>query len=351
MIQASAGEVVPVGGVVPQKCAYLTLDELTADPALARRLPSDLAWRCHALPLAEDNGRITVAMADPDDAEAREAIVAALGPRSCVVRGSPLAIDARLAEIWGLDGPSQPRLEVYVHQEGNHSEIWDYARSLGALLGACVELASPEAAGGDEARDSGHSRCDLMLFSDRNHPLLGRLLSREARDRDPVSQRNRPSLGMLVARRPRWPLQRILLTICAESADDAALDWAVRLARPSGAAVTALAVVPPVPAMYRGLSRMELSVAALLATDTALGRQIHHVARRLAEGQVDGTVRLRQGAPDHQICREALEQNHDLVIMATRPCRWLWRQLRGDPICSLLGRLDRPVLLVEPTTE
>lgn len=90
-----------MGETAPQKTAYLTIDELAVDPTIARRLPPDLAWRCHALPLAEDNGRITVAMADPDNAEAREAVVAVLGPRSCVVKGSALAIDERLAEIWG----------------------------------------------------------------------------------------------------------------------------------------------------------------------------------------------------------------------------------------------------------
>jgi hypothetical protein len=90
-----------VGGIGLHKTAYLALDERPADPKLARRLPPDLAWRYHALPLAEDNGRIRVVMADPEDAEAREAVVAALGPESCLVKGSALAIDARLAEIWG----------------------------------------------------------------------------------------------------------------------------------------------------------------------------------------------------------------------------------------------------------
>lgn len=339
-----------VGGVVSQRSAYLTLDKLTVDPMLARLLPSDLAWRCRALPLAEDNGRITVAMADPDDAAAREAIVAALGPRSCVVRGSPLAIDARLAEIWGCEAPNQPRLAVYGHHEPAQGEFWDYARSLGVLLGAKVEPATPPAREWDLGRDSEHSRCDLMLFRDRNHPLIRSLLSRASAAGGMDSPQTRLPFGILVAQQPRWPLQRILLAVCAEAADDAALDWAVRLARPSSATVTALAVVPPVPAMFHGLFRMEQSVAALLATDTALGRQMHHVARSLAECNVDGTMRLRQGAPDHEICHEASERDYDLVVMATRPCRWLWRQLRGDPICSLLSRLDRPVLLAEPTT-
>jgi nucleotide-binding universal stress UspA family protein len=153
---------------------------------------------------------------------------------------------------------------------------------------------------------------------------------------------------MLVAQQPRWPLARVLLVICGECADGAAVDWALRLAQPAAAAVTVLAVVPPVPAMYSGLSRLEQSLAALLTTDTALGRQMRQVARRLAECRVDGTLRLRQGAPDDQIYRELVEGDHDLIVMAARPCHWWLRRLQGDPICSLLSRIDRPLLLAEP---
>ncbi len=339
-----------MGVLVSQRSAYLTLDELKADPVLARRLPSELAWRCHALPLAEDNGRVTVAMADPDDAEARQAVVAALGPRSCVVRGSPLAIDARLTEIWGYEAPGVLKLGVCESAEHPRGELWDYARALGVLLGAHVKHLTAAVEVDNQAGLEALTHCDLTFFQDPGHPLLRRLLSQSPAGGAIAPSQNATPFGILVAQRPRWPLRSILLAICGDSTDDSAVTWAVRLARPSGAAVTALSVVPPVPAMYRGLSRMEQSVAALLSTDTALGRQMHRAARCLAEGKVDATVRLRQGAPDHQISREVLERDHDIVIMATRPCRWLWRQLRGDPICSLLSRLDRPVLLAEPTT-
>jgi hypothetical protein len=102
--------------------------------------------------------------------------------------------------------------------------------------------------------------------------------------------------------------------------------------------------------MYDGLSRMEQTLRSLLTTDTALGCQMRQVAQRLVESEVSGTLRLRQGAPDKQICRETVKGSYDLVILATKPCRWWLRQLKGDPICSLLSRVERPVLFVEPTT-
>jgi nucleotide-binding universal stress UspA family protein len=165
-----------------------------------------------------------------------------------------------------------------------------------------------------------------------------------------ASDQDKAPFAILVAEGPRWPLARILLVICGECVDNAAVDWALRLAGPSGAVVTVLAVVPPVPGMYHGLARMEQGVAALLTNDTALGRNMHQVAMRLEECKIEGTLRLRQGAPDQQICREVVEGDHGLIVMATRPCRWWLRQLTADPVCSLLSRVDRPVLLTEAKT-
>jgi hypothetical protein len=94
--------------------AYLTLDQLDADPMLAQRLPAELARRYHALPVAEDNGRITVVMADPEDVAACDAIASALGIGNRVqqpsplflVRGDPSSIDALVSHVWGDPTPS-----------------------------------------------------------------------------------------------------------------------------------------------------------------------------------------------------------------------------------------------------
>ena len=339
-----------MGDVRAGQLRYLKLDNLAADPELARRLPPDLAWRCHALPLAEDNGRITIAMADPEDAEAREAVIAELGPKSCLVKGSSLTIDARLAEIWGDDARHHLEVKVCALPEPLPGDLWNYAQALGALLDAHLSRITTESEINAMVKDGARTNCDLIIFGKANNLLIRHLLSRSIAEDVPPSQQGNIPFAILTAQEPRWPLESILLVLCGEDTDNLAVDWVLRLARPSTAAVTALAVVPPMPSMYHGLSRMEQGMAALLATDTALGRQMHLVARRLTEYKVDGTLRLRQGAPDQQIYREVAGGDHDLIIMATRPCQWWLRQLKGDSICSLLNRLDRPVLFVEPTT-
>ena len=333
-----------------QRTAYSVHDQLAPAPELVRRLPFDLAWRYQALPLAEDRGRVTVAVADPGDAQARNAILTALGPDSCVVQGDPLIIDALLAEVWGDAARRHPKLQVCASPDPLPDELWNYAQALGALLGTQAGRMTTPGQVNALVKEIGRPDCDLIVFGQGNHPLIRRLLSRPISKGELSSRQSDVPFAVLVAQEPRWPLERILLVLCGQSPDDAATDWALRLAYPSAAAVTVLAVVPPVPAMYQGLSRMEQTLRSLLTTDTSLGCQMRQVARRLTECKLDGTLRLRQGAPEQQICRETVEGDHDLIIMATRPCRWWLRQLKGDPICRLLSRADRPLLFVEPTT-
>jgi nucleotide-binding universal stress UspA family protein len=153
-----------------------------------------------------------------------------------------------------------------------------------------------------------------------------------------------------VARDPRWPIERILLILCAGSTDGGALDWALRLARPCAAAITVLAVAAPLSATREESSPMQQGLASLLVADTSLGKRLQEAARHLAVSRVKSTLRLCQAVPGQQICREMDEGDHDLLILGARSCRWELRQLGADPIYSLLSRVKQPVLLAEPTS-
>jgi hypothetical protein len=323
------------------------LDDLVVNPKLARRLPSEVAWRCHALPLAEDDGRITVAMADPDDAEARDAVVAELGPDSCVVKGSSLIIDAQLRAIWGSEAKLRPIPKVCVSGRPPSGELWDFGQALGSLLDTQIDIANTPESARAVAIQRAPEHCDLLVCWEPDDPLIRQLLAKPTATATPEPRRSVP-FAILVARQGRWPLERILLVICGEGEDTAAVDWTLRIAQPSGATVTVLAVVPPAPGMLRGLDRLEQSVASLLTEDTVLGRQMRNVARTLSRWDLEGNLRLRQGAPDLEICREMVEGDHDLVVIATQPCWWWLRQLKGDPVCTLLKQIDRPMLVTEP---
>ncbi len=314
----------------------VALDKLTfplqgicVNPEVARRLPFDLACRYQALPVAEDDGHLTVAMAHPDNMEARQAILAALPPTSpcrsdlpvpaqhrtdrssgdrmaaglpscpatslCpvgmvgtgsepeenargmsvyLVRGDPVVIDSLLADVW----PGRPRRalrllvvdiassEVTVQgQVGLH----DYVQALGRLLGAEIDYVT----------------CDNAASASQPGQLRRLLLVVQSDD---------------------------------EPADSAALACAVRLARLSGATVTVLAVVPPGP---------ENGLATLLTTQsTAVGQ----AAQQLVQAGIAATLRLRQGSLDRQLHREVIETDYDLVLIGSRPILAFGPQGTGD---------------------
>ena len=340
------------------KARHLTLDGLTVNLRLARRLAPVVACRYHALPVAEANGRITVVMADPDDTVAREAVVSALGAPSYVVKGDSAAIGALLAELWPGVLQRSPRLLVcahtspHVHCAQAHviaDEVSRFALTLGDLLDARVGHFSPKTGSKDPcdvlAREVERSGYDLVAWGEPEQTTSRQLLSGpaycQAVERVPTS--------LLIVRRPRLPLRRLLLIVRGEDVDSVAVNWAVRLAQPSGATVTVLAVVPPVPAMYDRCKRMQVSLDALLTTDTALGRQMRQVAQCLVDWDLEATLRLRQGAPDEQIRCEVAEGDFDLIAVATQPHgRWR-RWLMRDQVLSLLRWADRPVLVARPS--
>lgn len=329
--------------------AFLAIEKIVADPAVARRLPVDVALRFHALPLAEDEGQITVAMADPDNTTAQEAIASALGRRPCLVRADPSIIDRMLMELFG-GGASVPlSLRVCSFPNLVQDGTLAYAQYLAELLDGRVSRLDraprPSASDGDGFDAEG----DLFIVEHPSLRLLRRMLSTGSKL--PVAgPEGRPLGAVLVANGPRWPLKRILLVLSGSEGDGAALDWAVRLALKSHSLVTVLAVVPPVPAMYKGMARMDDGLPGLLRSDTALGQRMRQAARHLVEYQIVGTLRLRQGSPDWQICREVAEDDYDLVaVTADSPDLW-GRWLDGDLLGHILRWIDRPVLVARPRT-
>jgi nucleotide-binding universal stress UspA family protein len=331
---------------VPRAAQHLALDSLVMNPKLARRLPPALAFRYHALPVAEDKSRITVAMADPDDATARAAVAAALGTRLYIVQADPAAIDGVLAETWPEEARHALRLLVYHQTSHIADEVQAYAQYLSRILGSDLSYLQKVANADDSFDDLTHAGCnhDLVIFEETDQLLVERLSP------GPVHLRVAKQVlaSVLIARRPRWPLRRLLLVIRDQETDDIAVDWTVRLAEPSDANITVLAIVPHMPAMCNQAARLQHGLAEWLATDTALGRQMRRIARRLVNWETKGTLRFRQGPPDWQIQCEVSEGDYDLIVIAADPPGHWLRRLSGELVNPLLRRVDRPVLIAKP---
>ncbi len=221
-------------------------------------------------------------------------------------------------------------------------QVWEYAQDLGRLLETGVSRV--ETANEIAARCGAGGGPTLVILGSPDHPVLSPLLLNPAEENTLVEQPG-SQWAVLVAQPPRWPLQHILLVLWGEETDEAAVEWAVRLARPAGSAITALAVVSPVPGVESWRVRMDKGLPALLTTDTPLGQRMQHVARRLVEQGIAGTLRLRQGPPDRQIHQEVTEGDYDLIVIAAAPCHRWQRWLKEDWPASLFHWTDQPVLV------
>ena len=83
-----------------------TADGFPASPVWPGRLSQAFLRKARILPLAEEGGRLVVAMADPLDGQACEALVLALGSAPVIQVGVPSDIDAALLRLYGSAGPA-----------------------------------------------------------------------------------------------------------------------------------------------------------------------------------------------------------------------------------------------------
>lgn len=328
----------------------LVLDNIVLDPKLARRVPPDLAYHYHLLPVAEEDGRVTVAVADPDDPRAQRAIAATLGERCYVVRSDQAAIDSLLAEVWSDRSTDCLHVLVCGQVLSTADEVYIYAERVSDLLGAhlnCFHIKQGSDATFDDLVVEAKSGYGLVILGKLDQSFFERLIVGPVEHRVVVQV---PAC-VLIARRPRWPLERILLILQGEDVDEESADWTARLAHPGGAEVIALLTVPPVPAMYYGIGRLETRLPDVLLSRCVLGQRLRRVAKRLEHRGINGTLKLQQGAAGWEIKREISEGGYDLIVIGARVQGWLERSLKENLVNLLLSVADCPVLVVKQTTQ
>ncbi len=326
-------------GAASSTAESLVLDHLEPDLDIARRLPPSLAFRYGVLPLAETEQHLTVAMVDPNDTQALRAVTGALGTELCIVQGDAMAIDRALSRIWRDMGRRDVHILVSVSPNCLGNGVKPYVEYVAELLDADVDYC-PDGSTLDGFVEQATDDYELMICGTCGGGSDGRYWLETGRD----WAADHLSIPLLVAHRPRQPLRRVLLIVQGSSSDHRAADWALRLAGSSGAAVTALAIVPPASTAGR-LSRLEGGLAELLSADEVLGRRMRHIAQRLVDGDIRCTLRLRQGPPAREIRREAVGRVYDLVVVGVAGQGTARFPYSDESLVPLLRLLDRPTLI------
>jgi hypothetical protein len=327
---------------------FLEDDGLRVNPRFASLLPPDLAYRYHALPVAGSGDRITVAMADPGDPEARRVILKVMGPSTCVVQTNQDTIDRLLAEFWEKAANPSPIFLACSTSGAPSAGVESYARTLADIMGATICRF-------DTKKMGSQIYPELCSEVERLNPGIVIIAGIERSNRkrsDEDSLENglvgQLSSSILVVRKPHWPLRHILLILRNVTADQASVDWTIRIARPSCSDVTVLPLTMPIPKTCDRVCQMRSTIADFLTSDSTMGRNLRQVARRLVDSEINSTMRIRPEPLEHQVRFELGEREYDLVVIASEPDSPLSRPGSGELISPLLGCGNSPILFTKP---
>ena len=279
-----------------------------------------------------------------------ETIVTNSGTQSHVIQGAPVVIDKRRAEAW-LEKPQHTPLRLLIFHQASPiaGQVEAYAQYLSNLLEGQLSYYKSETRTNinlnDLAEQANHGY-NLVVFGEPNRSWLKELLT------DPAGCQavNRLPMSVLVVRQPCWPLRRILLITQGHETDSVAVDWLLRMAQPSSASVTILALGPDMSPMYQqAMIDMPQGLSEWLIKSSPLGQQLRRIAERLGNWEIEKNLQFRQGSPEQQIQSEVDEENYDLITVAADPSDWWRRRLLGEVVNPLLRWIDRSVLVAKPT--
>jgi nucleotide-binding universal stress UspA family protein len=158
--------------------------------------------------------------------------------------------------------------------------------------------------------------------------------------------------AVLLVKGERTSVSRVLISASATELGRASVQAGAALACGAGASATVLHVVDAMPAMYTGLEQMEETLAELLQSDTDIARELKWAAEEVKTGCVSSELKLRRGYAADEILREGQVGDHDVIVLgSSRYVGSIVRVLMGDLTREVVGRSQRPVLVVPPARE
>ncbi len=312
---------------------HLSLQNVSIDPELARRLPKGLAYYYLALPLGQDEDVISIVMAHPDDQTARTVLQSVLGSEIVALHGAVDEIRAALDRLWA--GQSESTQILFWNELADSQKASQPIELLAGILSAPVTQL-----------DASQGSLDVALDAARKGNFsLTVIRTSEPRDLSHLIKESATSLLLVFDRQP--PLHHILLVLRGHSPDNKVLDWIIPLAQAAQASVTLLAVEPPQPGENKGKPRISRGFTTLLSPESTLNKHIADCACQLNDAGIKGFIKLRQGLPDSQIIKEIDEGDYDLIAVAAEAhgefIQQTWGYIAGETLHKRY-----PLLVVKP---
>lgn len=318
---------------------YLSLNQITIDPVLARTLPRRLAFYYLALPLARDDEQTTLVMAHPGNRTAIVVLESALGTRIVPVQGAIEEIKAALNLIWPDEiVPKTTRILCWGTTPEKATLVVTVADAIARALSAqtvCFDA----------------SQCSLKtILSVAREEQYSLTVIDEPPDEALSHVLRQSSTPVLLVRGSYLPLHHILLVLRGHSPDEHVLDWVIPLALAGQARVTLLTVFPTAGRGSWRNTRMPHGLANLLSTDSEPGKHVMSCTRRLTAAGINGQLKLCQGLTEQTIANEVSQGSYDLITIAAEAHGdFVQRVLRQ--VKSLSSNYQQPVLVIKPIAD
>jgi len=299
----------------------IDVNHVTPDPELVARVPHEMALYYMALPLAREDGEVSVAIAHPENAAALERLSRLLDGPIVPVRGSSAAIRSLLQAMHPTDAPSTPGILFWSDRTEWQPAAAAWAEQLSRLLDAPVARCDmPATAPGFFLRQ----RYRLLILG---QPVSGDGLDIFEQAAGPLFLMRSASVA---------PLRRILVVLRGFSSDEQVLQWGVRLAQRGPADLSLLPMSSTSPQTpYR-------------ADSASYRQEIESFFRNAETGDIRACLSIRSGDPVRQIADETANGSYDLILISAE----------GDGVFvgRVLAELDRceahsgrPVLILRPS--
>ena len=323
---------------------YLDLDRISPDRSVMKLVPQDIAYRYHALPIAKDGNRITVAMASPGDTTASKAVMSVIDGSICFIQADSEEIDQMLDELW----PHPPiRKFISILSAPTDSEsFWPYTRSFAEALEADFNqiVISPEGIGTLEELGYFIQNAipDLLVFQAYHASRLMELFS----DDEVLQYLEQVPALLNLPPDFRFSIHKILLVLPDNRVGgELAINWAVKIARSFQCELTVLPIFPAVPPCYGSLINHSLDL--LLEGNHPLGMKMRSVGDQISGQNIKGSYKLREGDPIIQLRDEILDSDPDLIIIPSVPRRRPAQWLSVDLVDQLINDITKPILITK----
>lgn len=307
--------------------SYLNLDlnAVTIDAELAHQLPYALSNYYLALPLARENGRVSVAMAYPENQAARQSLGRLLQADIVPVQASVDAIRSALTNLYQPEQQQVDKLFVWHDQSPLATSVMDTARTLNKTLHAQMHaLVAPQTHLSVALTLAAAEKDTLVVLHMPETISLSTILSRAA-------------TPLFLVRDDYQPIHRILVALRGFASDEYALRSIVRFAWPLHTTVTLM------PLVYEPVLNLSHFQRQGDPFSQHLERCLHH----LHENGMRVDLKFRQGDPIRQVIAEVSTEPYDLLVIAAEARgAFVGQMIMAMNQCSVY--MDRPIFIVKP---